>query len=247
MVQQLRLKEQFKQVLANYQVSKAGIDILAKTHFVGMLGISSSGRNTIIKKLVAGGAYTFVVSDTTRAPRVNNGVQEQNGVEYWFRSEEEVLKDLKNGLFLEAELIHDQQISGVSIRGLEYAAADNKIATTDIDPAGVTSILQIKPTTPVILTLPPSFESWIERLSGRGEMHSVEIHRRLTTALKVFEYVRSNYVGRIQCLVNDDLDQAVVDVDRIVKGELKVTADMPSIATLLGHLEAGARSYIKQI
>ena len=150
-------------------------------------------------------------------------------------------------MFLEAELIHDQQISGVSIRGLEYASADNKIATTDIDPAGVTSILKIKPTTPIILTLPPSFESWIQRLSGRGEMHSVEIHRRLTTALMVFDYVRNNYVGTIQCLVNDDLDKAVADVDRIVKGELSMTVDMPEIVTLLDELDEGARSYIAAI
>ena len=123
MTTHLKHKEQFQEILRHYRVSDHGISVLHKVNFVGMLGITSSGRNTIMDKLVEDDDFTYIVSDTTRPPRKNNGILEKSGEVYWFRQEEEMLQDLEEGLFLEAELIHDQQVSGVSIRELERASA----------------------------------------------------------------------------------------------------------------------------
>ena len=77
MTTHLKHKEQFQEILRHYRVSDHGISVLHKVNFVGMLGITSSGRNTIMDKLVEDDDFTYIVSDTTRPPRKNNGILEK--------------------------------------------------------------------------------------------------------------------------------------------------------------------------
>jgi guanylate kinase len=143
-------------------------------------------------------------------------VPEENGREYWFRSEEAILEDLKAGEFLEAEIIHDQQVSGISIREMERAKAEGRIAITDIELQGMHNVVRAKPDTFAILLLPPSFEVWQERLRHRGRMSQIEQDRRLRTALKIFEDgLRENYY---QYVIAENLDQSAGIITAIVKG-----------------------------
>ena len=87
-----------------------------------MISVTAGGRNTIIDQLLKSGDFHYIISDTTRHKRANNGVMEQDGREYWFRSEDEILADLKAGNFLEAAIIHNQHVSGISIRELKKAS-----------------------------------------------------------------------------------------------------------------------------
>jgi len=208
--------QDFKAVLQNYRVSAPAQRILDETTFVLLVGPSSSGRNTIINKLLETGNYHFIVSDTTRPPRTNNGKAEQDGVEYWFRSEEEFLSDLKEGKYLEAELIHNQQVSGISIRELQKAHDNHKIAITDIEIGGVLNVVKAKPDTAVILILPPNFDEWKRRLRGRGHMGNDEYRRRMRTALRILQSVAQN--SFFNFVINDNLQEAVRQVDDIAHG-----------------------------
>src|ERR1700759_5108412 len=121
---QLKHYQEFKAVLDSYQISDRARQAVQELKLALLLAPTSSGRNTIIRYQVGTGRYYYIISDTTRPPRVNDGVQEKNGREYWFRSEEEILADLKAGEYLEAEIIHNQQVSGISIRELEKAHSE---------------------------------------------------------------------------------------------------------------------------
>ncbi len=207
---------EFNAALRGYRVSVPAQRILDETTFVLLVGPSSSGRNTIINKLLETGDYYFIISDTTRPPRSNNGKVEQNGVEYWFRSEEEFLDDLKEGKYLEAEVIHGQQVSGISIRELQKAHDNDKVAITDIEIGGVLNVVQAKPDTAVILILPPNFEEWKRRLRGRGHMSNDEYRRRMETALRIFQApARNNFFNFV---INDNLEDAVRQVHDIATG-----------------------------
>jgi guanylate kinase len=195
---------------------------------------SASGRNTLINKLLATNHYNFIVSDTTRKPRINNDILEQNGREYWFRSEEDVLGDLKKGEFLEAEVIHNQQVSGISIRELEKASLNHKISVTDVDIGGIQQILKAKPDVTAILVLPPSFKEWQRRLSTRGHLHDNEYYRRMQTANKIFQEAIA--MKNLLIVVNDSLEHATKQVDDIVKGMIDLKAQKEArelIKTLL--------------
>ncbi len=183
---QLKHIDEFRTILETYRLSPTAANTLARTHLVLLVAPTASGRNTIIEELLRIGNYHFVVSDTTRQPRINNGILEQNGRQYWFRSEKEVLEELRRGEFLEAALIHNQQVSGISIRELEVAREAQKIAITDVEIAGANNIHRAKPDTLIVFMTPPTFDIWLERIHSRGVMPADELERRLQSASKNF-------------------------------------------------------------
>jgi guanylate kinase len=202
--------DEFKIALSSYKLSSKALSTLKQTKLVLLTAATASGRNTIINELLKTGEYHYIVSDTTRKPRINNGIPERDGQEYWFRSEQDILADIKSGEFLEAEVIHGQQVSGISIRELQTANESNKIAITDIDIGGTRNILRLKPDTMAILVLPPSFDEWQRRIKERGDMHPEEYQRRLQTAVSIFESALDMKDFRI--VINDTLTHAVVNI-----------------------------------
>lgn len=213
-----RLSE-FKTILSKYRISPASRRILDKANLVLLAAPTSGGRNTIIQELVKTGEYHFIISDTTRQPRVNNGILEQTGVEYWFKSEEEFLEGLRKGEYLEAEIIHGQQVSGISIRELARSQEEGRVAITDIDIGGIQNILALKPDVKAIMVLPPSFKEWQSRLKRRGEIDQEELQRRLRTAHTIFKAVLKD--DRFTFVVNDKLAEATALIHQIaIHGEI---------------------------
>lgn len=213
----LAQREKFEAALANYHISDRANKILQDTQLVLLTGPSSSGRNTIIDFMLGMGSYHFIVSDTTRPPRVNDGILEQNGREYWFRKEEDMLRDIENGEFLEAELIHGQQVSGISIRELEDAISEHRIAINEVDIGGMQTVLAAKPNTVAIFILPPSFDEWQRRMAGRGAMNPDEFKRRMQTAERIFKEAAESSYAKI--VINETVTHAAHQIDNIVRGQ----------------------------
>lgn len=219
MVNSLEHLEAFQKILKDYRISDEGKRILEQIKLVLLVGPSSAGRNTIIDALIATEAYYYLISDTTRKPRVNDGVLERNGVEYWFRSEEAILKDLQNGDFLEAALIHNQQVSGISLREVRQAQQADKIAVTEIETMGMQKMHQLKPDAFAFFVVPPTFDVWMQRMSGRGSMSGTEKKRRLESAVREFESaLTSEYYTYI---VNDEFDHSVERIHQHVMGGVR--------------------------
>ena len=208
---------EFKEALDKYHVSEQAQTVLKDMDLVLLIGLTSSGRGTILRHQIGTGRYYYIVSDTTRPPRINDGVPEQNGVEYWFRSEEDVLADIRSGEYLEAELIHGQQVSGISIRELKKAKEAGKIPIADVDLQGVHNIMRVKPDTTVIMVVPPSFEEWQRRLAKRGVMRPDEQRRRMETAQRILDDAqRERYYHFV---ISENVEQSAGIIDSIVQGK----------------------------
>lgn len=208
---------EFKTILDHYQVSERASLAIKDLRLVLLVAPTSAGKNTIIRHLMATGRYFNLVSDTTREARENDGVMEKNGQEYWFRTEEEILADLKAGELLEAEIIHNQQVSGISIRELEKAQKAGKTAITDVDLQGVHSIIKIKPDTLAVMLLPPSFDEWMRRFASRGKMRPDEQKRRFETSLRIFEDgLKQDYYHFV---ISENIEQSAAIIDAIVEGK----------------------------
>jgi guanylate kinase len=82
-----RLKNQIDQ----YQMSTKSLEILNSTDVVMMVSITGGGKNTVIEELLKTNKFHYVVSHTTRKPRENNGQLEENGINYWFLDEQQML------------------------------------------------------------------------------------------------------------------------------------------------------------
>jgi guanylate kinase len=212
---ELKHKAEFHKLLDGYRLSDESLLTLSQTKLVLLAAPTSSGRNTIIKQVLKTGDYYFIVSDTTRQPRVNDGVLEQNGVEYWFRKETDVLEDIRDGKYLEAAVIHDQQVSGISVRELQKATDAGKIAITDAEIAGVRNAVHYKHDTIPVFIVPPSFDEWQHRLKHRGHMEPDEFKRRMESAVVEFQDALDNDYYRF--VINDTVENAAEQVNRLAK------------------------------
>lgn len=211
-------KNEFVEALDGYHPSDEAVEVLASMPLVILLSVTGGGRNTIINRLVETGRYHFIVSDTTRPAKVRDGKLEQDGVSYHFRSEEDVLTDIKNGRYLEAELIHNQQISGASVDELVRAQKSGKIPINEVDIGGTDAIAGVKPDTLFLFIVPPSFEEWMRRLHTREDMSDRELKNRLATAAHMLSTVLTS--ERFVFVVNDSLNEVVSTVDDYISGEV---------------------------
>ncbi len=214
---------EFEKILTHYAISETSKKVLTATKLALMVGPSSVGRNAIIRELVHQGGYRFLVSDTTRAKRINDGVPEQNGVEYWFKSEEEVFAAVKAGELIAPAIIHAQQVSGISVHEFEKARDQRLVGITDIETVGVDDIVAVKPDAFPIFVLPPSFKEWQKRLHKRGTMTKAEHCRRMKSAVGEFQHALE--VGYYHFIINDDLSHATAQVNAVTAGRLDRIAE----------------------
>lgn len=71
-----------------------------------------------------------------------------------------LLRELQNGEFIEAEIIHNQQVSGTSIREVERISALGKVPISDYEFGGTNAVADAKPDAAIIGLLPPSYDEW---------------------------------------------------------------------------------------
>lgn len=207
---------EFQKILANYHPSADSLKILEQTRLVLLVGPTAAGRNTLIKLLEDTGRYHFILSNTTRRPRANNGVMERDGVEYWFTKEEEFLEGLQQGKYLEAAIIHGQQVSGISIDELDKARKSGLIAIDEVEVEGAGNVYIQKPDALFVFLLPPSFDVWMQRLRGRGEMEESEVIRRLKSARE--EITAALNEDFYQFVINNEIHEAAMAVDELANG-----------------------------
>lgn len=224
--------EEFRQILHSYAPSAEGRELLRQAQIVAFVGATAAGRQTLINALIRNhpDMYHNLVSDTTRPPKVRNGVMEQDGHDYFFRSEMEILEDLRRGAFLEAAIIHNQQVSGISLREIQRAIAAHKIALSEIQPNGAASIHAITPDARIIFVIPPNFSTWLARIRGRGDLNQEELQRRLTSALAEFnEALTKPYY---QLFVNDEVGRSAEQLHAILTGAMTATDQVVAQATV---------------
>lgn len=183
-------------------------------------GPSGVGKGTIINKYMEelGGSdlFGFSVSHTTRDPRPG----EENGVHYHFTSLEAMKREIDAGLFLEHAKVHGNYY-GTSWQTLRDSQLQGKRCLLDIDVQGVKHLKSYCDDVPTfqpkyIFVAPPSLDSLLKRLEGRGTETAESLARRTANAKAEVEYGRTpgNFDGIV---VNDDLDQACRDFQQAVE------------------------------
>ncbi len=205
-----------KELIANYQPSRAGIALIQAAKIVLLVGISGAGKDTIKGKLLERDGYKDIVSHTTRAPRMENGTLETDGLQYNFVSMDEAHTMLENQEFIEAKFVHGSVVYGTSTKEVEDAYKQGKIAITDIDVQGVDEYKQLSQDVVAIFILPPDFNTWRERLRKRyatEEEFEVEWPKRRDSAIA--ELRRALEVPYYHFIINGDLSHAVRVADDI--------------------------------
>jgi len=172
---------------------------------------SGGGKSTIAHQLVEGrDDVAFSVSATTRPIRPG----ENDGRDYYFLDEEEFLRKVEAGDFLEwAE--YGGYRYGTLAEEVEAIFKTGKHAVLDIEFEGARQVKQRHPDSVTVFLLPPSGGELAARLRGRETENSRQVARRLARAREELGVAREyDYV-----VINDDLVVAVGQVAAIVESE----------------------------
>lgn len=179
---------------------------------------SGAGKSSLINALLnpeqpqenAARLMQVSVSHTTRAPRPG----ENNGEHYHFVSVNEFKKQINQKAFYEyAEVFGN--FYGTSEKAIDDQLSQGIDVFLDIDWQGAQQVRMKKPEVTTIFICPPSTEALESRLRGRGQDSDEIIQDRMAAAKsECSHYAEFDYI-----IVNDDFDQALLDLRTIVNNQ----------------------------
>jgi guanylate kinase len=178
-------------------------------NFITISAPSGSGKTTLCKALqLVEPEIEWSISYTTREKRSI----EENGVDYFFISEEEFEDLIIQGHFVEWQNVHGFYY-GTSVSNLENAIKNDKIMLIEMDVKGSMSIKKLFPDqTFSIFIMPPSISQLRERLRSRG----TDSERRINIRLKRFQEEMEFREKFDFVMINEDLDLAKIELQKTI-------------------------------
>lgn len=175
---------------------------------------SGAGKTTIVRYLL--GKFpnlSFSVSATTR----NRRAYEQDGVDYYFISQEEFRRRMENKAFAEWEEVYAGQFYGTLHSEIQRLWAMGKDIIFDIDVYGAVRLKKKYPEQALtVFVKPPSRDALIERLRLRGTESEETFAKRIIKADE--ELAFENKFDMV--LVNDVLEDALRRAENIAENFL---------------------------
>ena len=172
---------------------------------------SGSGKTSIARYLLNkySDKLAFSVSAATRAPRGN----EQNGVEYYFISEEDFRAKIEAHQFIEWEMVYEGKYYGTLKTEIERIWNEGKTPLLDIDVKGAMRVRQQFPENSLSVFIePPSIEILKQRLQNRAVDSADNIEIRVNKAS--YELSFKNHFDKI--ILNNDLNTACKETETAV-------------------------------
>jgi len=171
---------------------------------------SGAGKTSLVKALLQKRAASVAVcvSHSTRSIRAG----EVDGEAYHFVTLEEFNSMVEADEFLEHAQVFDN-CYGTARASVEALLASGKHVILEIDWQGARQVKARKPETVSIFILPPSREELEQRLHLRGTDDESTIKRRMRDA----DREMSHYNDAQFLVINDDFEQALFDLDAIIR------------------------------
>ncbi|HEX5870693.1 MAG TPA: hypothetical protein VFY65_09770, partial [Longimicrobium sp.] len=117
---------------------------------------------------------------------------------------------------------------------VDQAVRNGRYLLLDIDVQGARLIRGAVPEAVHVFILPPSGQALVQRLVGRGSEDDAKVQRRLRNALaEIATAAEFDHV-----VVNDDLDEAVEDVNAVLEGRPGTMRPHPPLPRLTDGVRA---------
>jgi len=193
-------------------------------------GPSGCGKSSLAGRIleeIAG--IEFSVSYTTRKKRDT----EKEGKDYYFVSNEEFERMIKEKKFIEWAVVHGHYY-GTSRREVEKKGI-HKDLILDIDVQGAQKLRSEIKKAVFIFILPPSYQELKNRLIKRGQESIDSIENRLEVAKKEIRYYSQfDYI-----VLNDKFEEAVVYLKSIIlstrcRRDIQIKNILPILRSFLG-------------
>lgn len=167
---------------------------------VVLSGPGGVGKSSVARVLRTRDEFWVSVSATTRQPRTN----EVDGFDYYFYTDEEFDRAVKNDLFLEWAAFAGARYGTPRTPVLE-ARKQGKNVLLEIDIEGAKQVKAKEPEALLVFLQPPSWEELVARLEGRGTDSAERRSARLELAQE--ELAQAHYFD--ESLINDQVESVV--------------------------------------
>ena len=191
---------------------------------------SGAGKTTLVNLLSKNNNFEISISHTTRKPRPN----ETSGKDYYFVSDQEFKRLIKNEEFLEYAKVFNNYY-GTTRTPVIDNLSKGKNVLFDIDWQGADQIknkdLDFKLIT--FFILPPSKEILYERLSNRDMKDKLIAEERMKQFERdVLHWINYNYV-----VINDDLNSCYNKIQNLIDAELNNGSKDYDVDYIRKHVE----------
>ena len=171
-------------------------------------GAAGTGKDSVVKALrQAHPEIEKTVSATTRAPRPG----EQEGVDYYYRTQEEFQQLIEKDQVVEHNF-YNGNFYGTLREEVDKRLAAGKVVVLVIDVHGAENIRRMFPGATTVFLLPPSQEELERRLRGRGTETEESIRERLATAQKELAQ-QDKFTLK---LVNDEVEHCAAELYDVI-------------------------------
>ncbi|TRZ72488.1 MAG: guanylate kinase [Streptomycetaceae bacterium] len=194
------------QGLGRHQLKQLRNEFMNSSHAVApgkllvLSGPGGVGKSTVASSLRASGDFWVSISATTRAPRKN----EHDGVEYFFISDEEFSRRIKDDEFLEWAAFAGNRY-GTPRSAVEEALLKGRNVLLEIEIAGARQVKAHVSQSLLVFLEPPTWEELVSRLEGRGTDGPERRAERLALAQE--ELAAASYFDVV--IVNDQVERVV--------------------------------------
>ena len=183
----------------------------SKGSLIVLSGPSGSGKDSVCERLKEYNDNFWVsISCTTRKPREG----EEDGVNYFFITEEEFKEKIENDDLLEYAIYNNNYYGTPKSKIQEYLNKGIDVILV-IEVQGALKIKQNIPEAIFIFLMPPTMKDLVYRLKKRGTETDNKIIERFKKAYnEINELSKYNYV-----VVNDELDNSARKVNSIIEAQ----------------------------
>ena len=187
--------------------------MMGKGLFIVISGPSGVGKGTICEALMKNKNIDleYSISMTTR----NKRDYEKEGVHYYFTDKNSFERKIRNFEFVEYAIYNNEYYGTLKSEVLDKIN-NGKYIISEIEVQGAKKIKKDFPNSLLLYILPPSIEELRNRLIKRGTESKEEIERRLK--ISIIENKYSYYYDYV--IVNDKLEVAVKEIEKIIKNKI---------------------------
>lgn len=205
----------YKEITEQYVPSRETIFAFADSSFAVIAGPTGAGKDTVRNELLSRSSdFVRILSTTSRPPRPH----EKDGIDYHFRALEYFDDGLEEHRFLQAAVVHNQQISCLDIKDINQLHS-YQIGLSILIVQTEIQLRVLNPELKTVFLIPPDTKTLLERMQADRELSPEELSRRTDAAKSELDIALSQ--SGYACIINDDLQRACDQTEKFVREGLR--------------------------